>query len=377
MGYQIKQSQTAQPLLFLMIDSTDHLAGKTGLSPTVTLSKNGGTFASPAGAVTEVGSGVYKVAGNATDAATLGPLWLHATATGADPCDERYDVVAYDPQATSLGLVLAKTTNITGFNDLSAAQVNAEVDTALADYDAPTNAEMVARTLATASYATATDQTAIKAKTDNLPSDPADASDIAASFTAISSTLTTIASYIDTEVAAIKAKTDGLPADPADASDIAALFATVNATLATIAGYIDTEIGAIKAKTDNLPASPAAVSNIPTAAQIRAEIDAFSTKLAQLAGAFTGSTSVFTVAALANAPSGGGGGGGVTLSQLQDELTTRYLTLRNVRAIAAILAGRVTENATHTASTFFDINDPTTPIVTSTNFATERTVTVN
>lgn len=50
---------------------------------------------------------------------------------------------------------LAKTTNITGFNDLSTAQVNAEVDTALADYDGPTNAEMEARTIAAASYATA------------------------------------------------------------------------------------------------------------------------------------------------------------------------------------------------------------------------------
>jgi hypothetical protein len=40
-------------------------------------------------------------------------------------------------------IVLAKGTGVTGFNDLSAAQVNAEVDTALADYDAPTSAELV------------------------------------------------------------------------------------------------------------------------------------------------------------------------------------------------------------------------------------------
>jgi hypothetical protein len=39
-------------------------------------------------------------------------------------------------------IVLAKGTGVTGFNDLSAGQVNAEVDTALADYDAPTKAEM-------------------------------------------------------------------------------------------------------------------------------------------------------------------------------------------------------------------------------------------
>lgn len=58
--------------------------------------------------------------------------------------------------------------------------------------------------------------------------------------------------YVDTEVAAIKAKTDNLPSDPADASDIAAAFATVNSTLSTIAGYVDTEVAAIKAKTDLL-----------------------------------------------------------------------------------------------------------------------------
>lgn len=44
---------------------------------------------------------------------------------------------------------------------------------------------------------------AIKAKTDNLPTDPADASDIAASFSSIASTLATIASFIDTEVATL------------------------------------------------------------------------------------------------------------------------------------------------------------------------------
>ena len=39
-------------------------------------------------------------------------------------------------------IVLAKGVGVTGFNDLSAAQVNAEADTALADYDGPTNAEL-------------------------------------------------------------------------------------------------------------------------------------------------------------------------------------------------------------------------------------------
>ena len=67
----------------------------------------------------------------------------------------------------------------------------------------------------------------------------------------------TVASYIDTEVAAIKAKTDNLPSDPADASDIATSFGTINSTLSTIASYVDTEVAAIKAKTDLIAAFPA------------------------------------------------------------------------------------------------------------------------
>ena len=69
-GYAIQQSTSSQPLVFLMIDSSDHVSGKTGLSPTVTISKNGGAFASPAGGVTEIGSGLYKVAANFARAPT-------------------------------------------------------------------------------------------------------------------------------------------------------------------------------------------------------------------------------------------------------------------------------------------------------------------
>lgn len=126
MGYPVKQSQTAQPLLFLMVDSSDHVSAKTGLSPTVTISKNGGAFASPSGAVTEIGSGWYKVAGNATDTNTLGPLLLHATGSGADPTDDRYDVVAYDPQAaTNLGLSALPTANPGASNGVFIAGSNA------------------------------------------------------------------------------------------------------------------------------------------------------------------------------------------------------------------------------------------------------------
>jgi hypothetical protein len=72
----------------------------------------------------------------------------------------------------------------------------------------------------------------------------------------------TLAGYVDIEVAAIKAKTDNLPSDPADASDIATSFGTVNSTLSTIASYVDTEVAAIKAKTDLIAAFPANFSSL-------------------------------------------------------------------------------------------------------------------
>lgn len=91
MAIDILKGSSATPLVFLLVQSADHITGLTGASPTVKLGKNGGTGAAPSGAVTEIDStnlpGWYKVAGNATDTNTAGPLVLHATAASADPCD--------------------------------------------------------------------------------------------------------------------------------------------------------------------------------------------------------------------------------------------------------------------------------------------------
>lgn len=62
--------------------------------------------------------------------------------------------------------------------------------------------------------------------------------------------LTTIDDYLDTEVSAIKAKTDNLPEDPADASGIADAFAALNTKVDVIDDFLDTEISAIKTVTD-------------------------------------------------------------------------------------------------------------------------------
>lgn len=93
--------------------------------------------------------------------------------------------------------------------------------------------------------------TLIKAKTDNLPSDPADQSAVEAAITAAHSTtngkIDAVDDFVDTEVAAILAA-------------------------------VDTEVAAIKAKTDNLPASPAAVGSAMT---LHADYDAAKTAATQ------------------------------------------------------------------------------------------------
>ncbi len=104
---------------------------------------------------------------------------------------------------------------------------------------------------------------------------------------------------VSTEIADIKTKTDNLPSDPADASDIASAFATVNITLATIAGYIDNEVGSIKTVTDKLDTTLEVDGDVyrytsnaleqtptggsaPTVEEIRTEIDSNSTQLAAI-----------------------------------------------------------------------------------------------
>jgi hypothetical protein len=92
-----EQNSTDHPIMFFMADSADHLTGKTGLTPIVTLSKNGGSFGAAVGTVAEVGNGWYKLAGNATDRNTLGTLVLHAESAGADTFDMDIEILASDP----------------------------------------------------------------------------------------------------------------------------------------------------------------------------------------------------------------------------------------------------------------------------------------
>ena len=109
---------TATNVVVFMADATDHISPKTGLTLTITLSKNGGAFAAPSsGTVTERTLGWYSVALDTTDTGTVGDLILHATATGADPADRVCNVIASKPallvSGTHTGAVIPTVTALT------------------------------------------------------------------------------------------------------------------------------------------------------------------------------------------------------------------------------------------------------------------------
>jgi len=82
----VKQS-TAYNAMVFMTDATGHIDGATGLTLTITASKDGAAFGSISPTVTERGSGWYSLALTTTHTDTIGDLALHVTGTGADPSD--------------------------------------------------------------------------------------------------------------------------------------------------------------------------------------------------------------------------------------------------------------------------------------------------
>lgn len=297
----IKQSSTAVPLMFFMVDSTDKTTPKTGLTPTVTISKNGASFATPAGTVSEVGSGWYKVAGNATDTNTLGSICLQATGTGADAISkEGWNVVAYDPyDAVRLGLSAIPNASAGANGGLPTGNGSGQVAVATIATDAVNAAALAANAVAEiqSGLSTLTAADVWNALTSGLTTNGSIGKLLAAMLDAagIRAAIGLASANLDTQLSAIGNKTTNLPPDPADASDIAALFTALGAL-----------VTAIKQKTDNLPASPAATGDIPSAniSAIKQVTDWLATMLTA-----SGSNKTFTTDALKNAPASGGGSG--------------------------------------------------------------------
>lgn len=92
---RLLKKSTARDILVFMTDDSDHVTGKTGLTLTITASKNAAAFAAITPTVTERGNGWYKLALTAAHTDTVGDFALHITGTDADPADVLCQVSAY------------------------------------------------------------------------------------------------------------------------------------------------------------------------------------------------------------------------------------------------------------------------------------------
>jgi len=158
-----------------------------------------------------------------------------ATATIAAIATACNAAIAAGTVGTNVAAVKAKTDNLPA-DPASNTQVNTRL--AATAYTAPANADVAA----------------IKAKTDNLPADPASNTQVNTRLAAADYT-----APANADVAAIKAKTDNLPADPASNTQVNTRLAAADYTAPANA-----DVAAIKAKTDNLPADPASDTTVNT-----------------------------------------------------------------------------------------------------------------
>lgn len=246
---RITHAGMAPVTLKFTIYRPDVTAGETiGVSSGAVTSVTTTATATAVTTVNGLAANVITATSIATDAITAGKIAadaIGASELAADAATEIGTAVwATTTRLLTAGtnIALAKGTGVTGFNDLSAAQVNAEVDTAIADAALATAAN-----LSTVAGYLDTEIAAILADTNELQTDLVDGG------------------RLDLLIDAIKAKTDNLPSDPADASVIAGRFDTLdtsvadlptNAELTTALGTADdavlAQIALVKAKTDSL-----------------------------------------------------------------------------------------------------------------------------
>ena len=174
------KNTASQGVYCFMIDSGTG-EGKTGDASniSVTISLDGGATSASSNSVSEIGGGVYTLTltqgetnadrvaiipssstasvvgspiiafttGGAVPAAAAGASTGLALTSSVDDVETKIDTVdsVADGIATTLGTAGAGLTDVGGMSTGMKAEVNAEVDTALGDYDAPTKAEMDAK----------------------------------------------------------------------------------------------------------------------------------------------------------------------------------------------------------------------------------------
>jgi hypothetical protein len=271
MAIKLKQSTASQEIpLGYFVDSTDGNTEETGLTianTDIKLWKMGATSLANknSGGGTHISNGIYYCVLDATDTNTLGAMVVFVHVAGALAVRVECEVLAanvYDSWIAGTDVLDVNATQIEGSDATNqirdavvddATRIDASALNTLSGHD-PGEAIMGATDLGTGagltSLASATNLAtvdtvvdAIKAKTDNLPSDPADESLIIAATDAIASA---IAALNNLSAAEVNAEVDTAITD-------AALATAANLTT------VDTVVDAIKAKTDSLTFTSAGI----------------------------------------------------------------------------------------------------------------------
>ena len=117
----LRKNVAGQHFCFALINASTG-AALTGATVACHISIDGAAQAAATGGVTEMGLGQYSFAPSQADTNgnQIGYLF---TATSAIPLNVNVVTTACDPTSAAFGLSLAKTTNITGFNDIAATAI--------------------------------------------------------------------------------------------------------------------------------------------------------------------------------------------------------------------------------------------------------------
>ncbi len=218
----LKQSTTATVTVGPVLDA-DGVAVTTAVLADFSIAKNGSVAVLTGATVTHSTNGYYTIALTVSNTDSLGRLDIIVNNSAMSMSNHRYDVIVaqvYDSVVSGSDLLQVdvtqlnnstqnadriligansnRTVQVTGSNHV-AADVH-EFQTAVIDSDAIAASAV---TEIQAGLATTTQLTTVEGKIDAIDD------------------------FVDTEVAAIKAKTDNLPSDPADASDITAAFTEI------------------------------------------------------------------------------------------------------------------------------------------------------
>lgn len=281
-----------------------------------------GTFAAATGTATEDGTtGWYKFALSQAD--TNGNnIGFNFTGTGAIPQTVNIVTTACDPTSTAFGLSLAKTTNITGFNDIAATaivssgaittsggavstvtnttQLNGAATVVLTDASSDAVMADAIWNALTASYGSVNTYGAL-VESGNVGGGNIVAASVTGAVGSVTGSVGSVTGAVT--VGTNNDKTGySLTATTGLGNQTANITGNLSGSVGSVTGLTASDVGAIKTKTDFLPSATAGAAGGVFIAGANAATSITTALTANIVGNITGT--IDTVTTLTNAPTG-------------------------------------------------------------------------